>query len=219
MMQQTPNLFRSCVITGSTFGIGHLIHGIIVYFLLIGIATISTLTFFCVFIFIIISVVFFIVGCRRLCSLEKEQCPFVIASAVLSLFASAACFCVNIEWLENSHPINRVPFFLLIVASLYLSFTIFLVTLFGFLKFTGVFTLFQDHGVILGKIVCDLLVSLLLSFTFGFTDVEDHKNSRIALIVICLFAVVPFITYTIIGCLLECYVNRINNIAGPLDQI
>ena len=195
--------------SGFIFGISHLLHGIIVYFLLIGISTMPALTILCMIIFLLISILFFIIGFKRYCYLQNSQSPFINAAAVLSIFASISCMCVNIEWFEKDNPLNRIPFILLIVASLYLSFTTALVTLSTALNvFSNVriFAILVNHETILAKVVCDLIIALSLSLTFGLKDVEDDKDSKTAFIVMCIFGAVPLLIYSILGCLLRKYI-------------
>lgn len=212
-------LIRSCVITGTTFGICHFVYGIFVYLFVIGISKLSTLAIFCALIFIFISIVLYIIGCQQFCTLNERQSPYLISSATSSLFASLSCFYVNAKWLASSNPINRIPFFLIIIASLFLTFTSTFATLFKFLNFNGILPSFQKQGTIMGKFICDLITSLILSFIIGFTYSEESKSSKTVLTVFLMFGIIPCLLYTIAGCLLECYAQNAEDIADPLAQI
>lgn len=217
LFMHKTTLFRRCAITGSFFCISHLIFGPIVYFFIIGISTKATLALFCAFIFIIISIVFFIIGCQQFCSLQENQVPYLISTGVLSLFASISCFYINTNWLASKNIVNRIPFYLLIIASLYLTFTCTLVAFFNFLNSNDVSPLFQIHGTVLGKFVCDLLTSLILSFIFSFTYSDSTKHTNLTAFI--LFSTLPCSFYTMIGCLLECYSQNIYEIIEPSAQM
>lgn len=209
-------LIKKCVITGTSFGISHLIFGLFVCLFVMGISKISTLAISCALIFIIISIVFFIIGCQQFCSLTERQSPYLISSATLSLFASLSCFFINEKWLASRNSINRIPFFLLIISSLFLTFTSTLVTIF---KILNISSLFQKHGTILGKFVCDLITSLILSFIFGLSYFDNSKSSKTFIAVFIMFGIIPCSLYTIVGCLLECYAQNIEDIGDPLAQM
>ena len=212
-------LIRKCVTTGTTFGISHFIFGMFVYLLIIGISTISTLALLCSLIFILISIVFFIIGCQQLCFLNENQSPYLISSAIASLFASLSCFFINIKWLASANLINHIPFYLIIISSLFLTFTSTLVTLIRFLRFNNVFPLFNKRGTILGKLVCDLITSLILTILHGLTYSKNNKGSKTILAVFILFGAIPCSLYTTVGCFLECYAQNAEDIVDSLAQI
>lgn len=100
-----------------------------------------------------------------------------------------------------------------------MTFTSTLVTIFKILNFTNISLLFQKHGTILGKFVCDLITSLILSFVFGLSYFDNNKSSKTFFSVFIAFGIIPCSLYTIVGCLLECYAQNIEDIGDPLAQL